>query len=178
MKKLLIIFILTLCTFSVSAQDVVKEPSTVEETIMPYVQKILKAAEQGANFVVEETPLVVQQYVGFYSAQSLFFILMGILLIVRGRGLAAMLTAVKSKEEPSSESQKSYIGYKKVSKDRWLRFDKDNDDSVTGEQVFFGIIQWVSGIVGIVLFFSYIMTFVKATFFPKLFIVERFIELL
>ena len=67
---------------------------------------------------------------------------------------------------------------RKIRENRWLRYDKDSDDSSTAEEIFYMIFKYVSIIIGIIIVITNIVTFVKVTFFPKLYLVEKFIELI
>lgn len=55
-----------------------------EDIIKPYVERILNAAETGIEYVAQETPIVVQQYLMFEAVKLWTGVFSGILIILLG----------------------------------------------------------------------------------------------
>ena len=54
---------------------------TLESTLQPYVEKLLKGLEEGVNFAQENIPEVLEQYILFEAVNSwVYFILFAMVL--------------------------------------------------------------------------------------------------
>ena len=114
--------------------------------IKPYVEKLAKNVEEGVEFVKEEAPIIIEQYLIFTAVEYWIYIAIGFIVIGIGMGLFW------------------YLG--------WL-YNKHN-----GEEG----IRWIPFVLGQIIgwsiIFSYLFDAIKVTWFPKLFLVEKFINLL
>jgi len=156
---------------SVSAMSAQKEESedkgsSFETMMLPYVQHALEAAKNGAQFVFEEAPDVIRQYVMFEAVRRWAGVITGLLLILFGIVFIPNMVTYKKKPEDSQ--------YKKVM-GRWLR---GNDYDVMLDEVIYYVAIFAGGILGFILFCIHIMPAIKVTFFPKLYLVETFIHLI
>tara|TARA_R110000772_G_C13310268_1_gene440062 strand:+ start:11452 stop:11979 length:528 start_codon:yes stop_codon:yes gene_type:complete len=175
MKKFLLVFMVMLLALPMTAQTSVTEASnSIEEVLLPYVTKILKAAETGATFIADETPIVLTQYILFNAFVFWIWSGIGILLIVFYKQLGQRLFCVKSETKP--ESVQSFREYVYLGRNKWLNSHTKGD--ISGEQAGYIVFKWGSVTLGLILFFVFIFDAVKATFFPKLFLVEKFLELI
>ena len=114
MKKLLLIFAMLVSTLTFAQEkEVTTKKTTIEETLQPYVEQLLEAAESGVKWGAEEIPVVIQQYVMFEAVYYGLVLLLGIGFLTFLRRAMVNLVLVKSKEEPSTNSQKDYVAYKK-----------------------------------------------------------------
>lgn len=182
MKKLILVLALFVVSFGYT-QETQTQPEPVkskfesfEQMITPYVKELLDFAKQGAELVVSETPVVIKQYLYFTATKYWLYILLGLaFMTIINRYLRNQWTRF-SEEKPES-GEKSYIDYKKVGTNRWLRIDTDNDDSVTYNQVLYHVSKYLMMVIGFIVVTSNIVTAIKVTFFPKLFLLEKFIHL-
>lgn len=122
-----------------------------EEILKPYVERTLEGLEKGVEYASQEVPIVLKQYVLYEAVSSWLIVLVSLIILI----WFWVYTIKKWKDEES-----------------WFYGKYDNP----------GIhITVVGGIVVTTLtigvIFSNIDTAIKATFFPKLFLVEKFIEL-
>lgn len=144
-----------------------------EELIKPYLKKILDGIEMGAEFVIEQTPLVIQEYIMFEAVKCGLIVALGLFFLFGSKVIRRRLFAVTSESMPTSKRDKIY--YKKVGKNSWLRMCRGEEE--TGESFGFYAFKWVFNIVGIILLLVNTLPFVKVAFFPKLFLLEKFIHL-
>lgn len=157
MKKLVLSIILGIFTvFSVVAQETTEQKSNIthkeslEDIVRPYVKKLLEGAEQGVSWATQEIPAVVQQYIVFTSVTKGFYVSISIFLLVfTYKIVSRMCGGAKS-------------------------FDEAYDN---GTDVLYIFANGIGHIAGIIVLLSNVSTFIKVTFFPKLFLVEKFIEL-
>lgn len=177
MKKVLLIIMILTSNLIFCQEQSVKTP-TLEETIQPYVQKLLKVAENGVKWGAEEIPSVVKQYLLYESVSLGLLVILGILFLTILGTLLTNLVLVKSKDNPRRGNEKSYIDYKLVKENWWLRYDTDKDSEITIEQFVYPALKFGSYITGFVLIVVNISSFIKVTFFPKLYLVEKFIQLI
>lgn len=156
MKKLILIAVM-LCSFSGFAKE--KESKSFEETLMPYVEKILKGVEQGVGYAAEEIPEVLTQYVTYHAVYAWLWVVIGLVVIVFNRRMRSSLFKLKKSDDSETrlESVEEQLG----------------SDAV-GFYIFTVIVSYI---VGIIMVLVNISTAIQATFFPKLYLVERFIEL-
>ena len=78
MKKLITIMMLlfTITSFSQETNEV----KTFEETITPYINKVLKGIEQGVEMASEEIPIILKQYIMYEAVTSWLLISLSIIL--------------------------------------------------------------------------------------------------
>lgn len=145
MKKVLLILLLL-----VSFTSVAQESKSFEETLTPYVEKILNGIEQGVEFAQEEIPIVLQQYVMYEAVFSWLLILISFIILFISLKIGNILNNKAKKENFYGEKEKYVVGR---------------------------VFSYVGGIFTfLLLFFVNISTAIQATFFPKLFLVKEFLN--
>ena len=85
MKKLLTLFILAF-SLSTNAQDSTKVDNfkKTDEVLSKVVEKALNVAEKTGEFVIEQAPLLLQEFYQWHICSSIFFIILGIAFIIIG----------------------------------------------------------------------------------------------
>ena len=144
MKKLLLILLLF-----VSFTSIGQESKSFEETLTPYVEKILNGIEQGVEFAQEEIPIVLKQYVMYEAVYSWFLILISFIIL--------------------------FISLKagNILNDKIEKLDYDEE----GGYVVLQVLSYLGGpIIFLIMFFKNVSTAIQATFFPKLFLVKEFLN--
>lgn len=177
MKRLGILLILIFMNTGMYSQEeqVKKETEkTFESVLIPYVEELTNAVETGAEFIVQEAPVVVKQFLYFKAFESWFYIAVSLFLIFFLSLYLARSVVTKSDEEPKKEIRHNEKWYE-IEKGYWA-VDVYSDLGVS--QAFYWISLIVIRIIGVFMFFDVIFTAVKVTFFPKLYLVERFLDLL
>jgi hypothetical protein len=174
---LTLIFFITTLGYSQETQTTTQVPQsveTLEEVLTPYVKKLLNAAEQGVEFIADETPLVVQQYLLFEASISWLWVFLGILFITFIKSWLSKQFLVKSDEKP--QTSKGYHEFFNMGNNMWLKRDTDSADYSVVE-IWYSISKYSSILIGFIIILCNITTAIKVTFFPKLFLVEKFITL-
>lgn len=179
MKKLITILIIAIA-FGVTAQDstatvydqVKESATTFEEAVAPYVQKLMRGVETGVDFAVRETPIVIQQYLVYEAIFYWTWILVSISMVIGSWRLSKSTTnsAKKAYENTVISTELSAWEQGHLRDKR----DEDLEASKWGALVFFGI----TSVVASVIFFFNIFSAIKVTFFPKLYLVQKFIDLI
>jgi len=167
MRKLILVLALFMVSFGYSQEKT--KPPTFEEILTPYVEKLLNFAEQGAEFVVTEIPEVIQQYIYFEAVTDWIGVLLGIGFIFFIRTYIEKRFLIKSEEEPSDSN------YSEQGKGYWLKDSSYGEPSLG--QVGFYATRVVGLFMGVIMVSVYLTDAIKVTFFPKLFLLEKFIHL-
>ena len=157
--------------------EVKAQLSGIEDVVKPYVKDFLEATKDGAKFLAKETPLVIQEYVVFEAVSLGLILLLGLMLIFGARPLINIFVLKKSVEDPRKDSESRCFYYEKKGADKWLRRDGDSGD-VSVEEVLYWVVPALGWLSGTIVILVHITDFVKVAFFPKLFLVEKFIELI
>jgi len=127
----------------------------LEEKLQPIIEKAIVAAEKTGEFVIEQAPLVLQEFYRWHLAEHIFFLVIGMLL-------CSLMFIVKP-FLPYEESETWSINY-------------------LGKQVEenFGIPAFVFGLasflIGIIMFFLNLLTIIKILVAPKLYLIEYFLK--
>lgn len=191
MKKIFSIIILCALVFSSYSQDtttvnqvlqttqqVLQTAKSFEGAITPYVVQLMEGVKAGAEFVGEEIPIIIQQFLMFKSVSLGICLFLGLFLIFSPKLLLNLLTIKKENLPENTRLNKNLVSYGEVyySKigNKYIRRIKDADGSVEFFLFIFGTI--VLEIVGITLILIYTLPFIKVTFFPKLYLLETFIN--
>jgi len=159
----------------VSVSESTSSGGEILKIAKPYIEKLMRSAEKGVDFVVEETPVVIKQYLYFETIIYWLLILFAISLMTIIRYGVKTIFYVKSKDKPTSD--KRHVDYRYVSRDNWLRYDADDND-FTYEQVLTLIIDILFTLIGIIIILVNISDAIKVTFFPKLYLFEQFVHLI
>lgn len=86
MKKLVLLFILAF-SLSTNAQDSTKVDNfqKTDEVLAEVVKKALTVAEKTGDFVIEQAPLLLQEFYNWHITVSILGILLGICIFLLGR---------------------------------------------------------------------------------------------
>jgi hypothetical protein len=178
MKKLLLLILFITPNIFMGQNQNSAPP--VEETFFdvarPYVEKILKGAEDGAEFLVTEAPMLIRQYVMFHAVYNSTLVMLSLFFIFFSTHLANWWFTVKGTKDEDGVYQVNDDNklYSRINKKRFI---VTGATEWSGEQVFYFFVRWGLRVVGVIMFFVNIMDAIKTVFFPKLFLVEKFIEL-
>ena len=119
-----------------------QEVKTIENTLQPYVEKLLGGLEKGVDLATEHIPDVIMQYVVFEAIIAWLWILGALFFLYKTpRWIKRAAEVDPNWDTPLSAV--AYLGY------------------------------GVSGL----MFMNNIGTAIKATFFPKLFLISEFIKI-
>ena len=127
----------------------------LEEKLQPIIEKAIVAAEKTGEFVIEQAPLVLQEFYRWHLAEHIFLLVIGILL--------CSLMFIAKPFLPYEEEKRRSINYlgKKV-------------------EVDFGIPAYVFGLtsflIGIIMFFVNLLPIIKILVAPKLYLIEYFLK--
>jgi|SRR5690554_3300559 len=178
MKKLITLLIIAMALgataqdSTATVYDQVKESATTfEEAVAPYVQKLMRGVETGVDFAVRETPIVIRQYLVYEAIFHWTWILISVSMVIGGWSL------MKSTINSAKEIFENTVISEKLSE--WdqghLRDKRDREleSSKWGALVFFGVVS----VIAFVIFSLNIFSAIKVTFFPKLYLVQEFINL-
>lgn len=178
MKKLISIIIIAM-SFTVTAQDTtatvydqIKEAAkTFEEAVAPYVQKLMQGVETGVDFAVRETPIVIQQFLVYKAIFYWTWVLISLTMIIGSWRIRARII-----ETAKALFERTAIGEELTELEqgnlRWRRDMKLSDSKEIGTTLFA-----VVSLVATLIFFINIFSAIRVTFFPKLYLVQEFINL-
>lgn len=175
MKKifiLLLVSLIPLTGFTKTTKDPINDTITsaqsFKEVIMPYVDKLLKGIEQGTEFIVSETPVVIREYIYYHAVMNWLVVLLGVFFLsLIPWSLKYKFSKVYDDKPVDNEDYE----YKKINKNRYIRLGTNNDDEIP-YNIFFYALYLIGGAI---ILFS-IDDAIQATFFPKLYLVEHFLE--
>src|SRR5690554_6847558 len=178
MKKL-ITFLIIAMALGATAQDStatvyeqVKEAATTfEEAVAPYVQKLMQGVETGVDFAVRETPIVIQQYLVYEAIFYWTWILVSISMVIGSWRLGGSIikSAKKTAENTVISTEVSEWEQEHLREKRDRELETSKGGALT-------LVVVVSIIASAIFFFS-IFSAIKVTFFPKLYLVQEFINL-
>ena len=168
MKKLLLLLLLF-----VSFTSIGQETKSFEETLTPYVEKILSGIEKGVEFAQDEIPIVVKQYLMYEAVYSWSLVLIGLILLFVLPIIFRKSTVIDEITEELDEQLRYDEKYKKLTNNKYLRV---RNSDLSGAEVLYYVLPGFSIFVGLMVFFWNIWTAVLITFFPKLFLVKEFLN--
>lgn len=164
MKKVILLIVLA---FSLNINAQVKDSTKVDnfqntdQVLSKIVEKALVVAEKTGNFVIEQTPLLLQEFYNWNITISILGILLGIVLFLFGRYIPNLWITYKEKQ-----GQYSYSYFNRYSKDDYL------DGSTVPAWILFGL--------GLLLSIVFITTNLYNLLFlliaPKLYLINYFIK--
>ena len=177
MKKLVLVFALLFSIIGFSQEKVVvpKTFEDIEQVMLPYVKDMLDGAKQGVDFVIQETPLVIQQYIYYEASKEILIILLGLGFLTFINRYITRQVLVKSVDIPTTS--KHFITFISKGNNYWLKIDTGYGNT-TWEQLVYYILKYIFVIVGSIIIITNIVDTIKVVFFPKLFLVENFIHLI
>lgn len=180
MKRLLLLLMLVITPTLVLGQNNNNPPAPdVEETFFsvaqPYMVKLLKGVEGGTEFILDEAPIIIKQYVLFNAVYYSIIIIIAFIFVFFSKYIAIALFTKKGAKDEDGEYGMRYDGrWHRISK---TRFIPGSVSDWSGEQVCYFFTRWGLKVAGVMMILVNLTTAIKATFFPKLFLVEKFIEL-
>lgn len=169
---ILVLVMISVTSFAQEKEQIVEADLSIESILLPYVQKLSSAVDTGAEFVVQEAPIVVKQFLYFRAFNEWFHVILAILCVTYLAKAVARFFVTKSAEAPEKES--GYVKWYEIEKGYWAPELKTD---VTAPEGFYWASIVVIRVFGIILFFNTIFDAVKVTFFPKLYLVEEFINI-
>lgn len=137
---------------------------SLEELLLPLVEKAINGVEKGADFIVEQAPIIVQQFLTFKTFECGFYLLVSIILMFTYRFALPLFT---TKEKPDD-----VFKYLKLSG----RFIVTGNYDLSPHQVCLTAITVIGSFIGITIFFRTIIKFVKILVAPNLYLLEYFID--
>lgn len=182
MKKLITIFILlfSITTFSQNEikNDSISTTESFETIIKSYLTKTLDFVEQEGKKVYDlasvEIPEVIKQYLLFEAINYWLLCLIFITPLLFYKKIKNVVL-IKSDINPEFFSKYSDYYYKEVKDGYWLLRDK-TDATWAGFWYYTG--SFLVCTLPLIGFFINLLLAIKVTFFPKLYLVEKFINIL
>lgn len=169
-------------TDAVSEMPDLEEISSIEKTVVHYTKEVMETSKialtEAINFILEEGTIVVKQYLMYQAISYGIPVLVGLLLIfVLSRRLMSYFTvdtaeAVAYNEEIDSDTSQDFK--KKAKHIKFMKKYYTNRLSIVGGHIAF----LTPAIIGSVLVVNNFLSFVKVTFFPKLYLVETIAQYL
>ena len=155
MKKVFLFMVLAF-SLSTNAQDSTKVDNfkKTDEVLSKVVEKALNVAEKTGDFVIEQAPLLLQEFYAWHICSSIFFIILGIAFIIIGIRLPYFWL---DKEERNWDFK--YL-------------NRYGDEGAISAWFCFGI----GAIVGIIMLIVNIYDLVFILVAPKLYLIEYFIK--
>jgi len=130
-------------------EDLIKK--NAEELITYALSGLINTVEKGANFVAEQTPILAQEIILFGIISNAIRVIMGIiLLIVAGICIRKIFYYINKSKEENDTQYDNYFPHLLV----------------------YGVIGVFSLLIGAVNAFSNIMQLIKASFAPRLYLLE------
>lgn len=129
----------------------------LEEKLEPLVLKAIEAIEQTGDFVIEQAPLVLQEFLMWRTVKDIFLLLLFILILISPILVKKMLPKADKNELRTGK----FLG-KVVSADSW------------GFGFFISVFTTIIGIIGTV---HYGLDLIKVTIAPKIYLIEYFTNL-
>lgn len=154
LKLLLCLLMITSLSFGQKDSTNVDSFQETDKVLSEVVKKALVVAEKTGDFVIEQAPLLLQEFYKWNIFSHIFFIFIGIIIILSSRYLPYLWL---TKEEGNWE----YIRY----------FSKWGVEGSIFAYVIFGI----GGIIGSTMFFINLYYLVFILVAPKLYLIDYFI---
>jgi len=173
MKKLILILLITVnfgYAQKTHKEDTLATTTSVsfEEMITPYIQDILSFTKKGAQFVFAEAPDVIKQYIMYTAVDRWLSVLFSIFIIILG-------TIIIPRRLTFAKEPDDGFKYHTIFGGRYIRYEYSMP---TIEEIGYWVSVILGAIAGPIVFFNNIMDAIKVTFFPKLYLVETFINVI
>ena len=138
---------------------------SLEDLLLPLVEKAINAMETGADFVIDQTPIIVQQFMTFKLLEYSLIILISIIFMFSYKLVLNILT---HKVLPKDDNHTYGLFFS-----RYINSDASYDNPY---EICFYVLTIIFSITGIILFFTHIFSLLKLIVAPKLFLLEYFID--
>lgn len=163
MKKVILLFVLA---FSLSVNAQVKDSTKVDnfqktdEVLAEVVKKALVVAEKTENFVIEQAPMLLQEFYAWQIWSDIFWIVFGLLIFLCGRYIPYCWLTSESQGEYSIKFFKKYGSQDEISRD------------LSASWIIFSVTTFSSIIVMIINIYDLVYILVA----PKLYLIDYFIK--
>ncbi len=156
MKKVILLIVLAF-SLSINAQEKSGDNfKKTDEVLSEVVKKALNVAEKTGDFVIEQAPLLLQEFYNWHICSNIFGIVLGLLLCFLGYKIP-FLWITKKREE------KEYMDD--------MYFNRYSESAFVGWIVFA-----IFDITGLIFLFASIYELVFILVAPKLYLIEYFIK--
>ena len=160
-------------------EEVKEVGGSLEEVLTPYLSRVLEGLDKGVEFVGEQVPIIVKQFLMFTAFKEGVNFLLGPIIM-----LLTFIILIKGAPKHTKENL-----------EKFKETDKYQDASSMGYKTVFGrifywdyyngggrlIISWIGVGVGSLIFLIVglpsLVEMVKIIFFPNLYLLEEFIHL-
>jgi len=169
MKRIILILLMFTMGYTSYSQsnNNQSEHNKFEELMIQYVGELAEGIKTGTDMLVAEAPIVIQQYLMFEAVRAWFYVGLAIITFILGFIIIPRVVTVKDKPEEGN--------YSKVFGDRYI---DSGYNAPTIEEVTYYSSRVLGALIGIIMFFHHILDAIKVTFFPKLYLVETFINIM
>jgi hypothetical protein len=160
MKKIITIALISLAMSSASAtekRDTIDTFTQTDKVLSEVVKKALMVAEKTGEFVIEQAPLLLQEFYNWHIVSSIFFIILFLIIAITCIRLPYLWLTDKTKE---SSYDSKYFG----------RYGDEQIVALSWCICVFGVISAVIGL------FTNIYDLVFILIAPKLYLIEYFIH--
>ena len=157
MKKLFLLFMICVSTFVNAQEKQTDNFKKTDEILSEVVKKALLVAEKTGNFVIEQSPLILQEFYNWHICSSIFWIILSLISIVFAFNF-------------------SKIFGKKVDKDYEKKWGQTIIRGYVTDEFFTFIGMAISLVFGFVFLFSNIYKLIFILVAPKLYLIEYFIK--
>ena len=164
MKKLILLIVLA---FSLNINAQVKDSTKVDnfqntdQVLSKIVEKALVVAEKTGNFVIEQTPLLLQEFYNWHIVGSILGILMGIIIFLLGRYIPNLWIIYN--ESQGKHSEKYFNKYTKNC--NW-------DNGILFARILFAFGLIISSIMFMINLYNLLFILIA----PKLYLINYFIR--
>ena len=163
MKKLILLIVLA---FSLNINAQVKDSTKVDnfqntdQVLSKIVEKALVVAEKTGNFVIEQTPLLLQDFYNWHITVSILGILLGIIIFLLGRYIPYL-----------------WLNKERTDSDNIQFFKRFNNNTCSYEKLSFSWIVFILLLViSINIIFQNLYNLLYLLIAPKLYLIEYFIN--
>jgi hypothetical protein len=128
---------------------------SIEEQLKPIIEKAIAAAEATGEFVVEQAPILLQEFYAWHAVESIFWAIFGLCLTI-------IPTLIMRKIADKEEEDRWSINY----------FGKRIDNELAIGLYFASALSFLLGIPMLVV---NLLDFIKILVAPRLYIIEYFL---
>lgn len=164
MKKVILLIVLA---FSLNINAQVKDSTKVDnfqntdQVLSKIVEKALVVAEKTGNFIIEQTPLLLQEFYNWHITESILGILLGVIIFLIGRYIPYLW--IKNKESQGNNSQQF--------------FNRHSENNYYSEPLIPAYICFIcSSIASFIFIVLNVYNLLYLLIAPKLYLIEYFIK--
>jgi len=149
MKYLILVLMMCVSLFANAQEKQVDNFKKTDEVLSEIVKKALTVAEKTGDFVIEQTPLLLQEFYRWHIAKSSLSILISLFTVI------CILVLINK--------HRKYVA-------------KEELDMSDPECFFPRIFGWIGFFVAVGFFISYVYDLAFILFAPKLYLIEYFVK--